>query len=632
MIKIKCPVCKNLASVKTIEKNKRCNNCNAQAALSKMAEHEFLLNKYNSTEVSSLIKEFDVFLKRAPYSYVFKYRTMVDFQKIIQLISKDFEKKTEESKLREMLLEVSAYKLPKILEIIKIFLFAKKMLQFNINNSPWSHRILENWYYYKEDILDYYFEKTRCRDCGKKLPSLISSFCETCLGRRSLREGTTQSNLEKLFETKIASDFFLEFVNFLSKSHLEFKTINDISRLLIHIFKLIEKQRLLIFEKKLFSLVGQPVNGVVSTQWLETAFSSYSELSLAYTKLVSLQGSYGHFCAFLYDQNLISTKMILPTLKVNNGLVTFEKQEKNERKKIEEKILKCPIGFQKLLFYYLEIKAQKIHVLEKKNAVKTLKWSSTVTLFGRFFHCINWAQENYSVESWNEVTQDIMNTYLLKFEKIQYREIEKRALFNLLEFGKKNKFLFVNPILPFTARSHDINEKPFLQKDHVLLQRAIEIASINNATDSLIVSLCYFHVLTPKQIRNIEISDISVERKAIVIPNRPPVYLDDFEVELLINHLKITDDMRSNFNISYLFFNIIRSMPVQVSSVWLLKHTKKVCNHTPHTIRRAALQYCAEMFGPEFLHDCLGLSLTHAARFGDMDDWVIEETISELKE
>lgn len=136
-------------------------------------------------------------------------------------------------------------------------------------------------------------------------------------------------------------------------------------------------------------------------------------------------------------------------------------------------------------------------------------------------------------------------------------------------------------------------------------------------------------MLTTKQIQNIKLSDIDAERKAIFIEGRPPAYLDDFELGVLKNHLKLAHNEYENLQIYYLFFNIRHSIPVQVSRKWILSNAKKITGYSPKYLRRAGLQICAEMFGPEYLHDCFGLSLTHSARFGNPDDWIIEDIIND---
>lgn len=46
-------------------------------------------------------------------------------------------------------------------------------------------------------------------------------------------------------------------------------------------------------------------------------------------------------------------------------------------------------------------------------------------------------------------------------------------------------------------------------------------------------------------------------------------------------------------------------------------------------LRIASLQFCAEQFGIEYLNQCLGLSLTQSCRYGDIQDYYIEEIIAD---
>ena len=47
------------------------------------------------------------------------------------------------------------------------------------------------------------------------------------------------------------------------------------------------------------------------------------------------------------------------------------------------------------------------------------------------------------------------------------------------------------------------------------------------------------------------------------------------------------------------------------------------------TLRDSSLKYHAEKFGPQYLHDALGLSVTHTARYGNPTDWLIEEILAD---
>lgn len=626
---VDCPLCGGNVSEKTIIRTGRCNNCYAEESLLNLLDHDSLAMRHRVEWKVNLIISFNDFIESSSFSRIFKYRIVVDFQKVINRLNDTFDSRLSESWLNNVYYDISAYKSPKYLDIIKVFFFSQSLIAFDVNNYPWSVTILDNWYYYNEDILDYYFDDRRCHDCGVFKGKQTHNFCETCTDRRSLKRLCSKSTLEKTFESIEIKNLFLDFVNFMLKSQLQFRTVHDVSNLLVHVFIRMEKLLDSTERNKIISFSGNTLQEKINIKWICSTFESYTQLSMSSTNLRKLPAAYGHFCAFLHSQHILSPDVILPYLRIEGRTVEMFISDKNDRTKIEERILSYPSRFRKLLNYYLEMKSKKIYVLEKKNAVKTLEWKSVTNLFGSFFKCIDWLMSNYQVEDWLGISQEMINSYLLIYNNQQHRDIEKRKLYNLFEFGQKNKLLLANPIPPFKARSYNITKKIFNLKDHVLLNQKIKISSLNNPTDSLLVSLCYFHVLTSKQIRNIRLSDIDANRKAIFIDGRPPAYLDDSELRILNNHLKLTQYEREFFQSSLLFFNIICNASVQVTKEWVLSHTKKLVGYPPSDLRHAGLQYCAEVFGPEYLHDCFGVSLTHAARFGNPDDWIIEDIISD---
>src|SRR5699024_4365401 len=334
--------------------------------------------------------EFNDFIESSKYSKVFKYRIVLDFQKIIDSVSDKQDICILESWLIDIYYELSAYKSPKFLDIIKVFLFNKRLISFDVNNYPWSVKILDNWYYYNDDILNYYFDSRRCHDCGVSIKKISHNYCSTCTARRSLKKLCAKSNLEKTFKKVETEMFFLEFVNFMLKSQLQFNTVHAVSKLLVHAFLLIEKKINVQRDKKVISFKDNTYWGGINKRWICSTFESYSSLPLTQKDLTTLPAAYGHFVAFVKSKYIISSEEVLPYLKIENKQIVMVASEKNYRGNIEERIYSRPRGYRKLLIDYLEMKSKKIYVLEKKNAVKTLKWKSVSTLFESFFRFIDW--------------------------------------------------------------------------------------------------------------------------------------------------------------------------------------------------------------------------------------------------
>lgn len=205
----------------------------------------------------------------------------------------------------------------------------------------------------------------------------------------------------------------------------------------------------------------------------------------------------------------------------------------------------------------------------------------------------------------------------------------KNNFFNLFQFAKNNKYIFENPVPKFKARSYVVANQEFKLKEHKgLISKIIEYSKIDPTT-ALLISLCYFHALSSKQISSIKISSINFEKCLIEFNGRPNVYLDELEMKLLSNHITLSESKRVVHDAEYLFFSNSAVFPFQVSKRYILNKIKKSCGFNPKQLRRTGIQYCAAMFGSEFLRDIFGLSLTHLQRFGEVGDQLIEKIISE---
>src|SRR5699024_12186018 len=117
---------------------------------------------------------------------------------------------------------------------------------------------------------------------------------------------------------------------------------------------------------KIISFSGNTLQQKINIKWICSTFESYTQLSMSRTNLRKLPAAYGHFCAFLHSQHILSPDVILPYLRIERRTVEMFISDKNERTKIEERILSYPSRIRKINNFYLEMKSKKIYVLEKK--------------------------------------------------------------------------------------------------------------------------------------------------------------------------------------------------------------------------------------------------------------------------
>ena len=72
-------------------------------------------------------------------------------------------------------------------------------------------------------------------------------------------------------------------------------------------------------------------------------------------------------------------------------------------------------------------------------------------------------------------------------------------------------------------------------------------------------------------------------------------------------------------------------LPVQNLRKHILEHWESIKMELLEGIYKPqpALQYCSATYGSEYLHDCIGLSITQAARYAVIGEAILEDIINE---
>lgn len=499
-----------------------------------------------------------------------------------------------------------------------VFFYSKNLIQYDLDERLINWK-LERFQYFKLDVLEYYFSKTRCNDCGKDIFNKNVSFCPICLKRRCVKKF-----VENVFEKKSISDsqivqLFTRFINYILQYEFSFGTSQSILNALLPVFN---------------SLTKDDLKTPLDVQEVVCLFNKNIDMK-GYDggKKVRIKLMIYVFKFFIKENLLIrinNQEEIFENLHVDDKqqivLLDSSKMDELEKAKIEEKIKRLPYKFQKLLLHYLnEYEIQK-EVYRKKNTIKSLEWRSIDTRIEAITRLLKECLE-IGISNWNEITEEIINKFLLKYKKQEYVDLQTNGLYNFFQFAKNKKYIFDNPVPKIKARSYAIIEEPFKPEDHKGLVNKLIEYSKQDPTTALLISLCYFHALSSKQISHIKLSNINFDAMTIKVNGRPKVYMDNLEMKLVEDHLRISKTNRIKNDAEYLFFSNTALYPYRVSNKYILKRIKKSCNFNPKQLRRAGIQYCAAMFGAEFLKDIFGISMTHLQRFGDVGDQLIERII-----
>lgn len=88
---VECPLCGGNVSEKTIIRTGRCNNCYAEERLLNLLDRDSLVMRHRVEWKVNLIILFNNFIESSSFSRIFKYRIVVDFQKVIKRLNDTFD-------------------------------------------------------------------------------------------------------------------------------------------------------------------------------------------------------------------------------------------------------------------------------------------------------------------------------------------------------------------------------------------------------------------------------------------------------------------------------------------------------------------------------------------------------------
>ncbi|MGI8383183.1 site-specific integrase [Robertmurraya sp. P23] len=336
----------------------------------------------------------------------------------------------------------------------------------------------------------------------------------------------------------------------------------------------------------------------------------------------------------LRDLNVTPIKPSMVSFLNSEGILKRDKE-----KAIHESILKyldkVPKEFTRLLNIYINERFELRERQIKFNARRPLSLLTVLTDMELYVRCVRWlVYERKHVGSWDTIQQEDIHAYLLIL-KPKHREIARKKLLLLLKLAKRKRIITHIPLLDIKSRELPSTIEILSIEEQRRVAGLIRMNRYEKPIDCLLTSLCFYHGLSNKQISNIKMDHINVDKKLILFEKRPPVYLLDDELELLNIYINYRKNLKNTFsNSSYLIksgsnADIYEDRPV--NKTFVSTKVKNLCNFTPKSLRITCFNMISSSFGPQLLVEGFGLSLTQASRYGKLEDFLIEETIQDQR-
>jgi len=435
-----------------------------------------------------------------------------------------------------------------------------------------------------------------CVECGSTLrPSEATNGkkrCVTCIHQRRTASLLADEYLSTAFSKMWVKELFRRLGAFLEQHHIP---IEARARLLAKAALLFqEADRCFRWPEEL------------SKEWLESMIENMG-------KHVAVS----YFKAFLVEEHLIV------------------QQDRDEKliKALQAKVEQIPQEYRRLmeLFFNERIALRERQI--KQQAKHPLAITTMVADFEMLSRLVRWLTEHLpDLTGWEMVQEEHIHAYLLTLTP-KHRELVRKDLLMFFRLARRKRIMTHVPIMDYPARELPQTVEPLSVEEQKTLARRIRDSIYTHPEEAFLAALCYYHGLLPSQVCHLKTNDVDVERGTITVGGRPPVYLLAEDFLLLEQFLRKREELPYARSRSHLFISHIYQLhdtPLGKASV-LLK-VRAFTGHTPQRLRITCFTALSARYGPHYLVEAFGLSLTQSSRYGTLKEFLLEEEVKQQRE
>lgn len=245
---------------------------------------------------------------------------------------------------------------------------------------------------------------------------------------------------------------------------------------------------------------------------------------------------------------------------------------------------------------------------------------------------VRWLKEYApDLQGWNMVQEEHILTFLLTLPP-KSREIARGDLLMFFRFARKKKLMAHVPLTYYPAKELPRASEPLSIEEQKALARLLQQSISTHPEEVFLTALCFYYGLSTTQIFRLLINSVDVERGMIHLEGRPPVYFLAEDLFLLEQFLRKRRALPYAEKRKHL---IISNRPkIDDEPVWNEYITKKVrafTGYTPQRLRMTCFTVFSAFYGPQYLVEVFGLSVSHAARYGKMEEFLLEEEVRQQR-
>ena len=230
------------------------------------------------------------------------------------------------------------------------------------------------------------------------------------------------------------------------------------------------------------------------------------------------------------------------------------------------------------------------------------------------------------------VQEEHIHAFLLTLTP-KNRELVRKDLHLFFRLARKRRVITHVPIMDYPAKELPRTVEPLKVEEQKVLTQLLCESVYTHPEEAFLVALCFYHGLSSSQICHLKTTSVDVERGMVHVKGRPPMYLLAEDFLLLEQFLRKRKELPYAKSRSHLFISNNHKLDDEpLGKEYVCRKVRAFAGHTPKRLRITCFTALSARYGPQYLIEAFGLSLTQASRYGNMQEFLLEEEVKQQRE
>ncbi len=323
----------------------------------------------------------------------------------------------------------------------------------------------------------------------------------------------------------------------------------------------------------------------------------------------------------------------LRTFLVKEELLSRETRDERALKALRAKIEHIAPAYRRVVELFFNARLARRDRQIKQQASRPLSLSTLQADVEILARLVLWLVATQpELKGWEMVQEEHIDAFLLTLTP-KNRELVRKDFHLFFRFARKRRVITHVPIMDAPARELPPTIEPLVLQEQQALAQLIGQSAATHPEEALLAALCFYHGLCSSDICQLKTSSVNVERGVILVERRPPVFLLAEDVLLLEQFLRKRQTLPYAKSRTHLFISHSSKLDDgPVDNAYVLRKVQAFSGHTPKRLRITCFTALCARYGPQYLVEAFGLSLTQASRYGNLREFLLEEELKQQQE